>query len=397
MEKRLEDLQQRLQSSINNQWSNTLSNEINRLSSSLSNFLPVYQTYITRQQLLASIKTIQELNINSINNDLYSRALINYLLLLSIHTHKLVCEIFLHHIYHLKQHLHYWKYNERNELRIIDQIKTTFWFDRDRDDIRTTEKIKFLDKQENLLSNIIGHLAYTITNFEQQEQINLDLIMTSTNKLYEILFDGALVNYNSHSDLIDVIELYSQMLNSFEEFKLRWIDKTHLYYRPTHLKRYFPYYIGFTVVGVFTLYKVYTNKDRILNYISSSYDSLKFFVNEHLIIPLKTIYTSTFESRSIENTYENSQLNYTNSKKILEEMLEEYGRQHADTLAEVNNIGIDQFLSTLNERARNEDMNIVMKNYQQELNSPIRSALVGDLIKGNVMISDCLRKMRNQI
>ncbi|CAF1684466.1 unnamed protein product, partial [Adineta ricciae] len=29
-----------------------------------------------------------------------------------------------------------------------------------------------------------------------------------------------------------------------------------------------------------------------------------------------------------------------------------------------------------------EDMNVVMKNYQQELNSPIRSALLGDLIKG---------------
>jgi len=41
-----------------------------------------------------------------------------------------------------------------------------------------------------------------------------------------------------------------------------------------------------------------------------------------------------------------------------------------------------EFLSTINERARNQDMNIVMKNYQQELNTPIRSALLGDLIKG---------------
>jgi len=63
-------------------------------------------------------------------------------------------------------------------------------------------------------------------------------------------------------------------------------------------------------------------------------------------------------------------------------MLEEYGRQHADTLAQVNNISRDEFLSTLNQRAVNEDMNIVMKNYQQELDTPIISALLGDLIKG---------------
>ncbi|CAF3282615.1 unnamed protein product [Rotaria sp. Silwood2] len=178
------------------------------------------------------------------------------------------------------------------------------------------------------------------------------------------------------------------MLNAFEEFKLRFIDTVHLYYRPTHIKRYLPYYVCFTAIGFYTLYKVYTNKEQIINYAYSSYDSLKFFIDEHLIIPLKTIYTSTFESRSSQAAFENSQINYTNSKKILEEMLEEYGRQHAGTLAQINNTSIEEFLSTLNERARNEDMNVVMKNYQQELNRPIISALLGDLIKGIFLMLD---------
>jgi hypothetical protein len=382
MEKRLEDLQQRLQTSIDNLWCKTLSNEINHLSSSLSNLLPIYQTRLTRNQLLSSIKLIQEIEINSKTNDLYRRGLANYLLLLSIHTHKLVCGIFLDHIYHLKRHLNYWKHDEQVQFNIIDQLKTTFWFDKDRDDIRTIEKVKFLNIQQEFLSNIIGRLVYTITNLEQQEQLNLDLIMNYTNELYKILFDSTSVNYNSHSDLSDVIELYSQILNSFDEFKLRWNEKIYLYYRPTHLKRYFPYYICFTAIGFYTLFKIYANKKDIINYIYSSYDSLKFFINEHLIVPLKTIYTSTFESHASENAFENSQLNYINSKKILEEMLEEYGRQHANSLAEINNINLNEFLSTLNQRAINEDMNIVMKYYQQELNTPIKSALLGDLIKG---------------
>ena len=37
--------------------------------------------------------------------------------------------------------------------------------------------------------------------------------MNYTNELYQILFDSTSVNYNSHSDLTDVIELYSQILN----------------------------------------------------------------------------------------------------------------------------------------------------------------------------------------
>ncbi len=112
MEKRLADLQQRLQSSLNNQWCKTFSNEITRLSSCLSNLLPIYRTRLTREQLLSSIKLLQELEITSKTNDLYRRSLTNYLLLLSIHTHKLICELFLDRMHHLKHHLHYWKYDE---------------------------------------------------------------------------------------------------------------------------------------------------------------------------------------------------------------------------------------------------------------------------------------------
>ncbi|UJR15273.1 hypothetical protein I4U23_002227 [Adineta vaga] len=382
MERRLADLQQRLQSSTSNLWCKTLLNEINHLSSSLSNHSPIYRSHLTHQQLLSSIKTIQDSNIDSTSTELYRRTLANYLLLLSIHSHKLVCGILLDHVHHLKHHLNYWKHDEHSQFKIVEQLKTTFWFDHDRDDIRTTEKVKVLNNQEEKLANIIGRLAYTITKLEQQEKLDLNEIMNSTNELYNIVFDGTTVDYNTQSDLLDVIEVYSQILNSFDEFRSKLIEKIHLYERPTHLKRYLPYYVCFTALGFYTIYKVYTNKTGIMNYIFTTYESLKFFLNEHLILPLKTIYTSTFESNASENAYENSQLNYTNSKKILEEMLEEYGRQHASTLAQVNNVTVEEFLSTLHEHARNEDMNVVMKNYQQELNSPIRSALLGDLIKG---------------
>ncbi|CAF0983277.1 unnamed protein product [Adineta ricciae] len=382
MEKRLADLEQRLQSSISNIWCRTLLNQINHLSSSLSNLSPIYRSRLTREQLLASIKIIQDLNLNSTNTDVYRRALANYLLLLSIHTHKLVCGILLDHVHHLKHHLTYWKNDELNQFQVVEQLKTTFWFDQQRDDIRITEKIKYLNNQQDLLANLIGRLAYTITKLEQQEKLDLNEVMSATNELHKIVFDEVTVEYNSQSDLLDVIEVHSQILNSFDEFRSKLIEKIHLYRRPTHLKRYLPYYIGFTAIGMFIIYKVYTNKTGIYNYITTTYESLKFFLNEHLVAPLKTIYTSTFESHSSESAYENSQLNYTNSKKILEEMLEEYGRQHAGTLAQVNNVSVEEFLATLNERARNEDMNVVMKNYQQELNSPIRSALLGDLIKG---------------
>lgn len=382
MDKRLPDLRQRLQASINHQWCRIYSYELDRLSSSLSNHLPIYRTSLNREQLQTSIKSIIDLEITPTTHELYRRSLANYLLLLSIHTHKLVCTISLEHITDIRRHLHYWKENQFQHGNVIEQIKTTFWFDRDRDDIRTSEKIKFLTNQEELLANTIGHLAYTITHFEQQDQINLDSIMQNTNELYKILFNGSSVDYNAQSDLADVLELYSQMLNSFDDFQNHWKNQIQLYHRPTHFKRYFPYYICGGVITLYAIYRVYSNRTRIADSISSSYESLKFFVNEHLIVPLKTIYASTFESRSSAAAFENSQLNYTHSKKILEEMLEEFGREHADSLAQIEQLNPGEFLQTLNERATNEDMNLVMKYYQQEMNSPIRSALFGDLIKG---------------
>lgn len=388
MEKRLDDLRQHLQSSSSNLWCQSLANEINRLSSVLSIRQPIYHSALTRVQLLTSIKTIQDLSINAADNELYRRALTEYLLLVAIHANKFVCEFLLEHLHELRRHLTYWKHDEqrqKTQLAIIDQIKTTFWFDHVRDDIRTDEKIKYLKRQEDLLMNVVGRLAYNINHLEQLgEKANLNVLMKSTNDLSQAFFEQTSVSYNSHSDLADVLELYYQIMTSFDELKVRWIETIQSYSRPTHLKRYFSYYICFTALGFYTCYRVYTNRDHIANYVYSSYDSLKFFIHEHLIVPLKTIYTSTFESRSSQVALENSQLNYAHSKKILEEMLEQYGRQHATTLAQVNQISVDEFLSTLNERARNEDMNIVMKNYQQELNTPIRSALLGDLIKGNI-------------
>jgi hypothetical protein len=130
MEKRLDDLQQRLQSSSNSPWCQTLANEISRLVSSAVNFQPIYKTSLTRDQLLASIRIVQDLSINTSNHDFYRRAISNYLLLIAIHTHKYVCEFFLEHLYQLKQHLTYWKdddQRQRTQSAIIEQIKTIYW------------------------------------------------------------------------------------------------------------------------------------------------------------------------------------------------------------------------------------------------------------------------------
>jgi len=376
MERRLDDIQKRLESTINHPWCRVYSNEIDRLSSCLSNRIPIYRTRLTREQLLDSIKHIQDLEISSQTNDLYRRSLANYLLLLSIHTHKLVCSLVLDHAFRLKHHLIYWQTHK------YEFLQTLLWFDSKRDEIRISEKVKFLISQEDFLANIIGHLAYRISNLEQQDKFNLDLLMESTNELHRIFFEQQTVEYNAQSDLSDVVELYSQILNSFDEYQMRWHEKIQLYYRPTHFKRYLPYYICLSAIGVYTLYKIYSNKQAIHDYVLTSYDSLKSFANEHLVDPLKTIYTSTFHSRSSDVEFENSKMNYISSKKILEEMLENYGRQHATALAQINQTTVDDFLSTLKQNAINEDMNIVMKHYQHELDSPIRSAILGDLIKG---------------
>ena len=198
----------------------------------------------------------------------------------------------------------------------------------------------------------------------------------------KILYEQRSVNYHSQSDLLDVLECYFQLLNTFDDLKVRWFESPPSLIRPAHFKRYFSYYVCFGAVGLYAAYRIYSNRAGIADYVSTTYDSLKFFVNEHLVVPLRTIYTSTFESRASQATFENSQLNYAHSKKILEEMLIEYGQKHAPTLADIQQMSVEEFLGTLQERASNEDMNIVMKNYQRELDQPIRSALVGDLIKG---------------
>src|ERR1700722_5724048 len=98
----------RLQSSIDDPWCKVIYNELTYLSSLLSSTLPIYSTRLTRTQLISSIKKLTEYNMNTshhiLNTELYHSALINYFLLISLHTHKLLVEMLLNHIHNLKKH-----------------------------------------------------------------------------------------------------------------------------------------------------------------------------------------------------------------------------------------------------------------------------------------------------
>ncbi|CAF1002647.1 unnamed protein product [Didymodactylos carnosus] len=376
----------------------TFLSEIQKLlTPSSSNSLPIYSSPFSHFQLLESISTIKivlTLPISQPSSELYHHSLGYYLLLLSLHTHKLFVEQILKDVHKLKKHIEYWKHNQKTPISsLIHQITTTYFFDKETDDILASEKLKYLKNYEFKWMNSIGKLCYSISTLNnylsststKNEFIKaLDTVEVYTNYLYFLIFDGTLLtlNYQSTKKIIDLINCYEHILLSLPEFHQQLSIKTRLYHQPTHLKRYWAYYTFGTLTSLYLIYKLYSKQKEIINQFYSTFDSFKFFMSEHLFIPLKAIYESTFHSKSSQAIFENTQKNYQNSKIILEQMIEQYGIEHSKQLSHIEHVDIDQFLTTLHERAVNEDMNVVMKYYQYELDQPIRSALFGDLIKG---------------
>ncbi|CAF1284663.1 unnamed protein product [Didymodactylos carnosus] len=385
--------------SLDNHSCRIFSHEIQKLSMSSSSLksLPIYSTHLTHSQLLDSISSIKiclTLPTTQLSFELYHYSIGYYLLLLSLHTHKLFVEEVIKNTHKLKKHIEYWKSNLKPPISsLYHQITTTYLFDKETDDILPSEKLKYLTTYESKWMNSIGKLCYSISILHKyllsslpknMFSTALDTVEIYTNYLYFLIFDDTLstLNIQSSNKLIDLINCYEHILLSFSEFNQQWFIKIHLYRQPTHLKRYWTYYTWGTLTSLYLIYKLYSNQKQISNQFQLSFDSFKFFLSEHLIIPLKNIYESTFHSKSSQLIFENTQKNYQNSKLILEQMLERYGIEHSKQLANIDGVDVDRFLLNLHERALNDDMNIVMKYYQYELDTPIRSALFGDLVKG---------------
>ncbi len=157
-------------------------------------------------------------------------------------------------------------------------------------------------------------------------------------------------------------------------------DATLPYEIPSHLSRYWPLYALSTTATCLVTYNIYTHRDELAGWSTQAATSSHAFVDEHVMIPLRniarhvfhTFYETSTATTATRDPVADALHQYQQSRVNLTDMLLAYGQHHTPA----------QHTSSLQQRARDGDMSIVMDAYTRQVERPIKSVVFDDLTTG---------------
>jgi hypothetical protein len=181
-----------------------------------------------------------------------------------------------------------------------------------------------------------------------------------------------------------LLQLIENILLSLDEFNEWWEVEMAPYKKPSHLERKWLYYTAGIGLAAYSAYIAHTRSDEIMQYSQDTVSSLRAFAKEHVIDPFQNIYSSVFSTfhRSGEQQIVSTEDSFKASQKNLSDMLQNYGRQHAQINAAAEGISATEYLNKLPARAKGLDMSIVMTAYSTEVEQPLKNSLFGTIVEG---------------
>lgn len=172
-----------------------------------------------------------------------------------------------------------------------------------------------------------------------------------------------------------LLALETQFVHAFEE-EVRARRKPH------HLFEWWHYYTGAALlVGCGAVY-AFRNQSEVRDAVNTAIQSSRFFCNEHLWEPLANIYETTFKTFHDRSLFSTNERTLVQSKEDLSAMLSDFAHNHVSELSAHEQRQKQEYVESIDRRAREGDMDLVMKPYNREIQHPIRSLLIGDLMRG---------------
>jgi hypothetical protein len=186
-----------------------------------------------------------------------------------------------------------------------------------------------------------------------------------------------------------IYALYSQFshfehyLVSFEADFVCWFEaEIHSRRKPHHLFEYWHWYTGGALlIGAGTVYAL-RNQSEVRAAFDNTIKSTRFFLHEHLWEPLTNIYETTFKTFHDRSLFSTNEKTLVQSKENLSSMLSEFAHKHVSELSAHEQRQKQEYRESIDKRAKEGDMDLVMKPYNREIQHPIRSLLLGDLMHG---------------
>lgn len=164
---------------------------------------------------------------------------------------------------------------------------------------------------------------------------------------------------------VEALTILNEALNSMPEFTEWCLGRSKPLAPPSSFTRHLPLILFGTCVGVVAIRKIHMSRSIISDWVVTHVNGLRQFVLDHVVYPIVAIEQSIFNPIHSQN----SDGALLASQSALEGMLYDYGKQ----------IGIPD--AKLRERSVQGDMTIVVDNFREEIQNPIRNAISGNLIQ----------------
>eukprot|EP00026_Physarum_polycephalum_P004101 Phypoly_transcript_04118.p1 GENE.Phypoly_transcript_04118~~Phypoly_transcript_04118.p1 ORF type:complete len:572 (+),score=59.90 Phypoly_transcript_04118:161-1876(+) len=245
-------------------------------------------------------------------------------------------------------------------------------------------KLKILREMRHRISESIGRLTVQLNTFRKLQTIEetLPTISQALNqcsvvlRIFSIEQTSCIIEERQSPNMeISRETVYAQIGGNIDSFRNVFISvsvQLNSAKKPNWYSTHWMHIGVGTIVLYFATKSIYESRYSILQYVKDTRDAIVRFWKEHLEVPLKNIWEAV--------RYDKTTLSVADKVSLKQDM-ESLGRMVAD-FAKDNNASLSESdLASLMQAAKEGDLAEVMKAYEQNIKSPIRNVVFGDLIR----------------
>eukprot|EP00455_Lapot_gusevi_P054432 TRINITY_DN8725_c0_g2_i6.p1 TRINITY_DN8725_c0_g2~~TRINITY_DN8725_c0_g2_i6.p1 ORF type:complete len:532 (+),score=127.61 TRINITY_DN8725_c0_g2_i6:55-1650(+) len=311
---------------------------------------------------------------------------------LCLKAHQLIISTLLHHLQKVKGHIAHWKNLLDSHFRFFLEAGPLHWLSLSRQvfapagsdtklplssRVRATQRRQLVDKIQRLQqleSTSVEQVAILYEKSSQLKKISqveqsFGPCVAASVALYGFMFDKAYEEEVETAE--DLLNLLVMILHEVVAFKKRVNEVLSPLKKPSHFRRNWHWYTLGAVATTVLATKIYRNRDALSQWASETGLAMYNFFTEHVTMPIMRIYShvfQTFRDRAVGTSIQ--QLDA--SKETLSRMLLDFARTHPDPSFSQRQI------ETL---ARQGDIAYVMKNYEAQIQKPLKGLMAGDLVQ----------------
>lgn len=175
------------------------------------------------------------------------------------------------------------------------------------------------------------------------------------------------------------LRLLAEIVVAIPEFQEQVEGALALMRKPSAVQRYWLPVTATAAAAAVPVHALYQQRYQMRDRMVDAFASLRLFLRENVVAPMGSVLGYVFKPAAEAR---GSVTDIRESQEALATMLRDFGTAHRAGIAAAEAKSVEQFMAELPGRAARGDMTLVMTKYSDEIQSPVKNAVFGELVQG---------------